>query len=119
MEEHFSTNSMTISPGVIDRVIALAAEEVEEVAVVSSYVSGGLISQLISRARREAITVDITQDGKLNCKVHLFVYYGCDIPKTAEKVRQNIADEVLVQTGIEVENVDICVEGVEFKKQSA
>lgn len=119
MKESFSTNSMTIAPGVVDRVIALAAEEVEGVAVVSSYVSGGLISQLISRARREAITATITEDGKLDCRVHLFVFYGYDIPEVAEKVRQNIADAVLLQTGLVVKSVDVCVEGVEFKKKSA
>ena len=119
MQEAFSTNSMTIAPGVVDRVIALAAEQVEGVAVVSSYVSGGLIAQLISRARREAITATIADDGKLDCKVHLFMFYGYDIPKVAGEVRQNIADAVLLQTGLEVKTVDICVEGIEFKKKVA
>jgi uncharacterized alkaline shock family protein YloU len=110
------TKSMTMAPGVIDHVIAIAASEVEGVASVSSYVTGGIIHQIISRAKNEPIETKLGEDGKLEAKVHLSCVYGYSIPEVAERVKQNVADALLLQTGIEVGKVDVCVESVEFKQ---
>ena len=112
----YQSNAMQIAPGVVDRVIAIAAGEVEGVASVSSYVSGGLIHQLISRAKSEPIETQIGEDGKLQARVHLACEYGYSIPGVAEKVKRNVADALLLQTGIEVGRVDVKVESVEFKR---
>ena len=110
------TESMSMAPGVIDHVIAIAASEVEGVASVSSYVSGGILHQIISRAKSEPIETKLGEDGKLQAKVHLVCEYGYSIPDVAEAVKQSVADALLLQTGIEVGRVDVCVESVEFKK---
>lgn len=116
MAETFSNNTMTIAPGVVDRVIALAAQEVEGVATVSSTNTGGLLTQLLSRAKKEAIQTEIGADGKLNCTIYLSTWYGKSIPEVAEAVRENVASALKLQTGIEVGQVNVHVESVEFKK---
>lgn len=118
MADNYNLSSMTIAPGVVDRVVAIAAEEVEGVSSVGSYVSGGLLSRLASRAKREAILTEVDESGKLNVKIHLNMVYGYSIPKVAAEVRQSVADALLLQAGIEVGNVDIMVESVTFKKNS-
>ncbi len=117
--EQSQKSTMTIAPGVVDRVIQIAAEEVEGVASVSSYVSGGIISQLISRARGEAIKTYIGEDGSLNIKIHVMIYYGYPIPKLAEDIRTAVADALFLQTGIEVGKIDIRVEKCHQKKVAA
>ena len=112
-------STMTIAPGVVDRVIQIAAEEVEGVVSVSSYVSGGLISQMISRARGEAIKTYIGEEGKLNIKIHVMIYYGYSIPKLAEDIRNAVADALFLQTGIEVGRIDIRIEKCYQKKEAA
>ena len=114
MPETVKTNTMTIAPGVVDRVIQLAAEDVEGVASVSSYVSGGIIAQLISRAKGEAIATSIDEDGTLHVKIHVIVYYGYSIPDLAEEIRRSIADALLLQTGIEVGKIDISIESCQL-----
>lgn len=118
MPETVTTNTMTIAPGVVDRVIQLAAEDVEGVASVSSYVSGGIVAQLISRCKGEAISTSIDQDGTLHVKIHVMVYYGYSIPELAEQIRQSIADALLLQTGIEVGQIDIKIESCQLRKNA-
>lgn len=116
MSENISKNAMTIAPGVVDRVIAIAAEEVEGVARVSSSNTGGVVSQLLSRAKKEAIQTEIGENGKLNATIYLSTWYGKSIPEVAQAVRENVAAALQLQTGIEVGDVNIHVEGVEFRK---
>jgi uncharacterized alkaline shock family protein YloU len=118
MPETVKTNTMTIAPGVVDRVIQLAAEDVEGVASVSSYVSGGLLAQMISRAKGEAISTSIDEDGSLHVKIHVMIYYGYSIPKLAAQIRQSIADALLLQTGIQVGQIDIRIESCQLRKSA-
>lgn len=109
-------NSMSIAPGVVDRVISIAACEVEGVSRVSTYTSGGLITGLVARAKRQAILTHITDEGELSVTVHVIVEYGYSIPKLAAEIRQHVADALLLQLGIEVGEVNVQVESVAFKK---
>lgn len=116
MAEQTENYSMTIAPGVVDRVIAIAAQEVDGVARVSSYNAGGLGYRLLSRAKQEKIETEVGENGKLNCTIYLSTWYGKSIPEVAQAVRENVAAALKLQTGIEVGQVNVHVEGVEFKK---
>lgn len=111
-------NFMSIAPGVVDRVISIAACEVEGVSKVSIYTSGGLVSNLITKAKRQAILTHIDENGNLCVGVHVIVEYGYSIPKLAAEIRQHIADALFLQLGIEVGEVNIFVESVAFAKAS-
>ena len=73
--------------------------------------------QLASRAKREAISTEVDENGRLNISIHLNAFYGYSIPELANNVRESVADALLLQTGIEVNRIDIEVESVQFKKQ--
>lgn len=111
-------NFMSIAPGVVDRVISIAACEVEGVNKVSIYTSGGFVSNLITKAKRQAILTHIDSNGNLCVSVHVIVEYGYSIPELASQIRQHIADALLMQLGIEVGEVNISVESVAFAKAS-
>jgi uncharacterized alkaline shock family protein YloU len=114
--KNFGSPSMTIAPGVVERVIAISAGEVEGVASVSSYTSGPLVHQMYSLAKNQPIVTSINEEGKLEVKIHIACWYGYSIPDVARKVQQNIADALLLQVAIEVGRVDVFVESVQFKK---
>ena len=116
MARNFSSPSMSIAPGVVDRVITIAASEVEGVASVCSFRSCNVVSQFVSCAKIAPVETAVNENGKLDVKIHIACKYGYSIPEVANKVHENIADALFLQTGIEIGKVDVSVEGVTFNK---
>ncbi len=48
--------------------------------------------------------------------MHVDVFYGYVLPELAEKLREAIADALLVQAGIEVNSIDIYIDGIQFEQ---
>ena len=53
-------------------------------------------------------------DGKLQVALHIEVYHGQVLPELAARLREAVADALLVQVGLEVASVDIFVDGIQF-----
>ena len=114
MTENLNSNGMSIAPGVVDTIIAIAVEEVDGVASVGHNAAQTLRSAMFGKQARGGIETEVLLDGKLDITLHLDVRYGYVLPDLAAKVRQSVGDALLVQVGIEVANADIYVDGISF-----
>ena len=105
----------SVAPGVVETIVALAANEVEGVAGVGSPATNGLFTILGGgKPPTQGIEVEAGDDDKLNVSVRLWVKSGQILPDVAAAVRRAIADAVQTQVGAQVAAVDIFIDGVQF-----
>lgn len=114
MTQQTDPGMMKLAPGVIDTIISITANEVEGVASVGSRVASGLRSMLAVKPSTAGIETTFDDAGKLDITLHIEVYYGYVLPDLADKLRRSIADALMVQVGIEVSQIDIYVDGIQF-----
>lgn len=117
MTENLNSNGMSIAPGVVDTIIAIAVEEVDGVASAGANAAQTLRSAMFGKQAHPGIQTEVLPDGKLAITLHIDVRYGYVLPELAAKVRQSVSDALLVQVGVEVANVDIYVDGISFDQQ--
>ena len=108
-----NSRAMTLAPGVIETIISITANETEGVASVGSYTASGIRAFLAAKPSTAGVSAVFEED-KLVVTLHIEAYYGHVLPDVAEKLRQSIADALLVQVGIEVKRIDIYVDGIRF-----
>lgn len=118
MTESVQAQNMTLAPGVVDTIISITASETEGVASVGSPVTSGLRAMFAQGPSTSGIETVRDGDGQLDVSLHVTVYYGSVLPEVAEKLRQAIADALMVQVGITVRSVDIYIDGIQFPSQS-
>lgn len=118
MTEKLNANGMTLAPGVVDTIIAIAVNDVDGVASVGSRATSGLRQMLASKPSGAGIVTKLEEDGKLHVTLHIEVDYGYVLPELADKIRQAVSDALLVQVGVDVSSVDIYVDGIQFGAQS-
>ena len=109
-----TTNGMAIAPNVIDTIVSLALKDVPGVDS-TSVAPTGLKALFSSKATSDRVKVFIEPDGSLAIEVTLRVLDGYPVKELASSVRSSIADAVILQTGIPVSRVDICIDGIHFQ----
>ena len=72
----------------------------------------GLVSLLRSDNMTKGINVEITSTGKLILNFHVIVSYGVSISAVADNLIDNVKYKVEEFTGLEIEKINIFVEGV-------
>lgn len=115
MTKH-SNENITLAPGVVDTIIAITVNDTEGVVALGN-ASGGFFSRLISKPSTNGIETHFDDEGKLEIVLHINVEYGYVLPELADKLRQTIADALLVQVGIEVASIDIYIDGIQFEQK--
>lgn len=118
MTERLNANGMTLAPGVVDTIIAIAVNDVEGVASVGSHATSGLRQMFASKLSSAGIETQLDEDGKLHVTLHIEVKYGSVLPEVANNIRQSVADALMVQVGVDVAAVDIYVDGIQFGAQN-
>ena len=107
---------MAIAPNVVETIVALAAQDVEGVAAVGTPgASTSLRSMLPGKPSIQGVEVSVNDNEKLVVSVHVDVLYGYALPDVAAKIRESVADAVLLQVGAPVESVDVYVDGIQFE----
>ena len=109
-----TTNGMAIAPNVIDTIVTLALKEVPGVDPVG-ITPTGLKALFSSKGSTHTVNVVTEEDGSLAIGVTLRVIDGYSIKDLVASVRSSIADAVVLQTGIPVSRVDICIDGIQFQ----
>ena len=114
MTEQLNANGMSVAPGVVDTIIAIAVSEVDGVASVGQNAGTSLRSRFSGKQTHPGIETVATPDGKLSITLHIEVRYGFVLPELAAEIRQSVSDALLVQIGVETAEVDIYVDGISF-----
>ena len=114
MGEELYVDGLGFAPGVMETIVAIAANEVDGVAVVGSSSFSGLRSHFGAKPGSQGIDVSKNETDGIDVSVHIEVYYGKPIPQIADAVRAAVVDAVSTQIGIEIASVDVFVDGIRF-----
>ena len=72
----------------------------------------GLVKLLRKDSLKHGISVRITEDNKIRLNFHVIVAYGVNISTIADNLVSNVKYKVEAFTGMEIDKIDIYVEGV-------
>ena len=104
---------ITIEPDVVAKYAGTVAVEcfgIVGMAAVS--MKDGLVKLLKKESLTHGIQVEISDDNKLTINFHVIVAYGVSISTVCENLVSNVKYRVEEFTGMEVDKINIYVEGV-------
>ena len=119
MAQEIRIDGIGISQEVIAAIVSRAAESVDGVATVGvKDLATNLVSMLSARTPQQAPAVEAEVDGNaLKLTVRLVVFFGYPYKKLAAAVREAVAQAIDAQIGVEVAQIDICIDGLVFPKE--
>jgi uncharacterized alkaline shock family protein YloU len=114
--ERYETGSIRIANEVVRIIAGLAASEVKGVVGMSGGVVDGFAELLKRKNLAKGVKVEV---GEKQTIVDLFIVieYGAKIPETAYQVQENVKRAIESMTGLEVIEVNVHIQGVEFKSE--
>ncbi|NMB44981.1 MAG: Asp23/Gls24 family envelope stress response protein [Firmicutes bacterium] len=112
-KERTELGELRIANEVVGVIAGLAATEVEGVAGMSGGLAGGIAEMLGRRNLSKGVKVEV---GEEQAAIDLFVIveYGVRIPDIAWKIQENVKRAIEGMTGLEVVEVNVHVQGVNF-----
>ena len=108
MMENNNFGQVKVSNDVIATIAGLAAIEVEGVETTST-----LTDKLL---KNNGVKIQIEEE-EVILDVMVIIDYGISIPEIAFKVQENVKNTVESMTGLKVSQVNIHIQGINFKKE--
>lgn len=104
-----------IADDVVAVIAAIAADETEGVASMSGGIVEGFARRVSGKNVHKGVHVEV---GEVEAAIDLrvIVYYGQKIDEVCKRLQYNVKDAVETMTGLKVLEVNVKVEGVEFKE---
>jgi len=110
--------NIKISVDVVATIAGIAANEIEGVAGMYSSLAGGIADIFSSKkSPSKGVKVEITENTAV-IDLYIIVDYGIRIPELSWELQENVKNSVETMTGLNVEKVNIHVEGVSFEKEN-
>lgn len=111
--------NIKISVDVVSTIAGIATHEINGVAGMSNSLASG-IAEIFGSKRNlsRGVKVDIKEENTV-IDLYIIVDYGVRIPELAWEVQENVKNSVETMTGLNVEKINIHVEGVSFEKEKA
>ncbi len=116
--ENLDYGEVKIVDDVIATIAGLAAIEVKGVAGMSGGFVGGIAEMLGKKSLSKGVKVEIKEKIAI-IDLYIIVEYGTKIPDVAWKIQESVKKTVETMTGIEVNEVNIHVQGVHFPEENA
>ena len=114
MPQEIKIDGIGISPDVLTAIVSRAVSDVEGIASVGvKDLATNLVSMMLSS---KAPASEVVGD-KLALTVRVVVFFGYPFKKLAEAVRAAVVAAIDAQVGVEVERVDVCIDGLVFPKE--
>lgn len=112
--ERYDAGTVRIANDVVRIIAGLAASEVKGVVGMSGGVVDGFAELLKKKSLAKGVKVEV---GEKQAAVDLFVIieYGSKIPDIAYVIQENVKRAIESMTGLEVVEVNVHIQGVEFK----
>ena len=118
-EAEESAGNIKISSDVIATVAGIATNEIKGVAGMGGSVVGGIAEILGGKKNKgRGVKVEMSENNVV-IDIYIIVEYGASTPDIAWEIQDNVKNSVESMTGMNVENVNIHVEGVSFEKAEA
>lgn len=115
--ENLDYGEVKIVDDVVATIAGLAAIEVEGVAGMSGGFVGGIVEMLGKKSLSKGVKTEI-KDKIAIIDLYIIVEYGTKIPDVAWEIQESVKKTVETMTGIEVNEVNIHVQGVNFPSEN-
>lgn len=111
--------NIKISVDVVSTIAGIATSEVEGVAGMYGTFAGGIAEMLGAKKNpSKGVKVDMTET-TATIDLYIVVDYGVRIPELSWEIQENVKNNVETMTGLDVQKVNIHIEGVSFAKEQA
>lgn len=112
--DKYESGSIRIANEVVRIIAGIAASEIKGVIGMSGGVVDGFAELLKKKNLAKGVKVEV---GEKQAAVDLFIVveYGSKIPEIAYQVQENVKRAIESMTGLEVIEVNVHIQGVEFK----
>lgn len=118
-EEDEPIGNIKISVDVVSTIAGIATSEVEGVAGMYGSFAGGIAEMLGAKKNpSKGVKVDMT-DTTASIDLYIVVDYGVRIPELSWEIQESVKSSVETMTGLDVQKVNIHIEGVSFEKEQA
>lgn len=117
-DQGYALDGITIAPGVVETIIALAVAEVPGVAGVGSADAISAIRAAFNAGNAvptNGVQIEETGDKELSVDISIQAFYGYRLVEIAEKVRKAVSDALLAQLGVTASAVNVHVEALFFE----
>ena len=108
--------NIKIADEVVATVAGIATSEVAGVAGMSGTIAGGIAEILGKKNLGKGVKIEHNGD-VISIDLHLIVVYGARVPEVAWEIQEKVKKAVESMTGLEVEKVNIFIEGVYIEKE--
>ena len=108
-----SLGKVEIAPEVIEVIAGIAASEVEGVAQMRGNFASGVVERLGKKNHGKGVKVELTENGII-IDVFCAMKFGVSIPNVAQKVQDNIRQELLNMNALDIDELNIHVVWVLF-----
>ena len=115
--ENLDYGEVKIVDDVVATIAGLAAVEVKGVAGMSGGFVGGIAEMLGKKSLSKGVKVEIKEKVAI-IDLYTIVEYGTKIPDVAWEIQESVKRAVETMTGIEVNEVNIHVQGVHFPEEN-
>ena len=116
MEENKNQGSIKIANEVVTIIAGLAATEVDGVAGMSGGIAGGIADILGRKNLSKGVKVEVGEE-ETTVDLFIIVDYGSSIPEVAWRIQDNVQEAIESMTGLDVMEVNIHVQGVQFEDE--
>lgn len=108
--------NVKISVDVVSTIAGIATAEINGVAGMYGTFAGGIAEMLgAKKSPSKGVKVDMNGNN-VTLDLYIVVDYGVRIPELAWEVQENVKNNVETMTGLDVQKVNIHIEGVSFEK---
>lgn len=114
--ENKEQGQIKISEDVISTIANLAASEIEGVSGMTGSIAGNLSEILGKKNLSKGVKVQLEEENVL-IDLYIMIEYGYVIPDVAWKIQENVKNAVENMTGMAVGEVNVHIQGVNFKKE--
>ena len=104
-----------VAPEVLEIVASIAASDIEGVASMRGNFASGVVERLGKKVHGKGIKTDLSEEG-LMIDVYCVVDYGVSIPKTAEKIQEQVRQTLHNMTSLQTQEVNVHITGIRFEQ---
>ncbi len=116
MENEMTLGKVKIADEVVATIAGLAATEISGVAAMSGGIVGGIAEKLGRKNLSKGVKVEVGEK-EAAIDLYIIVDFGARIPDVALKIQENVEKAIVDYTGLKVVEVNIHVQGVNFKTE--
>lgn len=107
-----SEDSLTYSNGVIEKIVAMATQEVPHVLGMKGNLMHALTEQFGAKSKNKGVSVDVTDDNRVVVNISVIIEYGSFAPDIFDSVKEKVTERLTAMTGLEVAGINLRIEDV-------